>query len=66
MLRWLGGLDFSVSPSPFGTNWVFELIGTWLGQHLGFLGLGLDNNVTYLFYHLHESQSSGSIETEHL
>ena len=26
----VGGLqDFNVRPSPFGTNWVFELIGTW-------------------------------------
>ena len=31
-----GGLqDFNVSPSPLGTNWVFELIGTWVwGQGL--------------------------------
>ena len=21
--------DFSVSPSPLGTNWVFELVGHW-------------------------------------
>ena len=24
-------------------NWVFQLIGTWLGQGLGVWGLGLDN-----------------------
>ena len=40
--------DFSVSPSPFGTNWVLELIGTWMGLGLGGfgtkgLGPGLDN-----------------------
>ena len=23
--------DFSVGPGPLGTNWVFGLIGTWLG-----------------------------------
>ena len=40
--------DFSVSPSPLGTNWVLELIETWLGLGLevfgtkGF-GTGLDN-----------------------
>ena len=35
----VGGLqDFSVSPSPLGTNWVFELIRTWLGLDLGGLG----------------------------
>ena len=35
-----GPQDFSVSPSPspMGNNWVFELVGTWLG--LGFGGLG--------------------------
>ena len=27
-----GGIQhFSVSLRPLGTNWVFELIGTWLG-----------------------------------
>ena len=35
----VGGLqDFSVSPSPLGTHWVFELIRTWLGLGLGGLG----------------------------
>ena len=35
--RVVGGLqDFSVSPSSFGTNWVFELIGT--GAGLGVFG----------------------------
>ena len=35
----LGGLQhFSVSLSPLGTNWVLELIGTWLGQVLGGFG----------------------------
>ena len=35
----VGGIqDFSVSPSPLGTNWVSELIGTWLGLSLGGLG----------------------------
>ena len=28
----VGGLQlFSVTPSPLGTNWVFELFGTWFG-----------------------------------
>ena len=45
-----GGLqEFSVSPSPLGTNWGLELIGAWLGLGLGGLGAeglgpGLDNN----------------------
>ena len=40
--RWLGGLqDFSVSPSPLGTNWVLELIGTWFGLGQGVLGLSV-------------------------
>ena len=26
----VGLQDFSVSPSPLGTNWVFDLIWTWL------------------------------------
>ena len=42
----VGGLqDFSVSPSPLGPNWVFELgwIGSGLG--LGVLGTGLDKKV---------------------
>ena len=43
-----GPQDFSVSPSPLGTYWVFELILTWLGLGLGGfgtkgLGPGLDN-----------------------
>ena len=34
-----GGLqDFNVSPSLFGTNWVFELNGTWLGLDIGGFG----------------------------
>ena len=38
-----GTIYFSVSPSPLGTYWAFELglTGLWLG--LGGLGLGLDN-----------------------
>ena len=36
---WVGGLqDFSVSPSPLGPNWVFELGWTWLGLGLGGFG----------------------------
>ena len=38
-----GPQDFSVSPSPLGTNCFFELIGNWLGLGLGGLrtkGLG--------------------------
>ena len=37
--------DFSVIPSPLGTNLVLELIGTWLGSGLGLggLGTGVDN-----------------------
>ena len=31
-----GHQDFSVRPSPLGTNWVFELIEIWLGLGLGF------------------------------
>ena len=51
-----GGLqDSSVSPSPHWTNWVSELIWTWLGLGPGgfgikSLGTGLDNKdkeVTY-------------------
>ena len=43
-----GPQDFCVSPSPLGTNWVFELNGIRLGLGLGGLrtkGLvpGLDN-----------------------
>ena len=35
----VGGLqDLGVSRSSLGTNWVFELIGTWLGLGLGHLG----------------------------
>ena len=56
MLKSYGGwvvayriLAFSVSLSPFRTNWVFELIGTSFGRGFGVLGtwglgLGLDNN----------------------
>ena len=48
-----GPHDFSVSPSPFGTNWVFELGWTGFGLGLGGLetkglGTGLDN-VTNLY-----------------
>ena len=47
---WVGDpQDFSVSPSPLGTNWVFEL--GWTGLGLGLEGLGtkglvsgIDNN----------------------
>ena len=44
----MGPQDFSVSPSPLGTNWVFELGWTGLGIGLGGLGTkglgpGLDN-----------------------
>ena len=40
--------DFSVSPSPLGTNWVFQLGWIGLGLDLGVLGTkalgtGLDN-----------------------
>ena len=39
-----GPHDFSVSPSPFGTSWVFELSWTRLGLGLGGLGTkGLGN-----------------------
>ena len=36
-MEWWGGgpHDFSVSPRPLGTYWVFELIGTFLGMGLG-------------------------------
>ena len=34
-----GQPDFSVSPSPFGTNLVFELGWTGLGLGLGVLGI---------------------------
>ena len=30
--------DFRVSPNPLGTNWVFELIRTLVGQGLGGFG----------------------------
>ena len=40
---WVGGgggglQDFSVSPSPLGTNQVLEVIGTWLGLGQGDFG----------------------------
>ena len=35
--------DFSVSPSPLGTNLGFEVGWAELGQGLGGLGTGLDN-----------------------
>ena len=38
MLKRVHAQDFNVSPSPLVTNWVFELIGTWLGLGLGGLG----------------------------
>ena len=50
----VGGLqDFSVSPSPLGPNWVFDLGWTGLGLGLwGFwdkvLGTGLDN-IKYMY-----------------
>ena len=34
-----GTHDFSVSPSPLGTNWVFELCWTGLGLGLEVLGI---------------------------
>ena len=42
---WVGGgiQDSSVSPSPLGTNWVFELGRTGLGLGVDGLGIGLDN-----------------------
>ena len=43
-MGWGGGLhDFSVSPSPLGTNWVLELGWTGFGVGLVGLGTGLDN-----------------------
>ena len=51
----VGGLqDFSVSPSPLGPNWVFELGWTRLGSGLGvlgirFLGQGLTNKNSSMF-----------------
>ena len=50
-----GGLqDSSVSPSPLGTYWVSELIGTWLG--LGLWGLGQDLTLcTFNMYIFHIS-----------
>ena len=54
---WL--LDSIVSPSPFRTNWVFELIGTWLGQEWGVglgtrgLGPGLETILTKLHFNMH-------------
>ena len=45
MVWWVVAYRTLVSaPGPFGTNWVFELIGTWLGLVLGGLGPGLDNS----------------------
>ena len=46
-----GPQDCSVIPSPLVTDWVFELVGTWLGQGLcdfgtRGLGIGLDNGRT--------------------
>ena len=38
-----GQQNFSVSPSPHGTNWTIELIRAWLELGLG--GLELDNLV---------------------
>ena len=37
------GPPFSVSPSPHGNNWDFELIGTWLRQDF----LTIRQRVTY-------------------
>ena len=47
---WVGGgclRDFSVSPSPLGTNLGFELGWIGLGLGSGGLGPGLDNNFFY-------------------
>ena len=46
----VGLQDFIVSPSPLGTNCVFELIGTCLG--LGLEGLGTELDI-YHHYHIH-------------
>ena len=49
--------DFSVSPSPLGTNLGFDLGLTWFGLALGGLGPGLDNFLdTSYFSHLIISQ----------
>ena len=59
LVVFVGGLqDFSASPSPLGTNWAFELIGTWFGFGLGVfgtkgLGSGLDNYNVAVLHKLH-------------
>ena len=43
IILWHGLKHFSGSPSPFGINFVFELIGTWFWLIQEGLGLWLDN-----------------------
>ena len=53
-----GGLqDFSVSPSPLGPNWVFELSWTGLRLGLGVLGTGLDNLSLWANFYNHTDLS---------
>ena len=61
---WVDGdqQDFSVSPSPLGTNQVLELIGTWIGLDLGgfritgFFGTGLIKILLHYFIALQEQE----------
>ena len=51
---WVGGggglQDFSVSPSPLGPNWFFELGWNELGLSLGFFGISFwGQGLTMLF-----------------